>query len=405
MKAEIIASGTEILLGEIVDTNTSFLAREMALLGIDVHFASSVGDNYDRFRDVLYQAWQRSNVIITTGGLGPTQGDITRRVIATVVGEEMYIDDDLKQAMMDYFNRMGVDMPENNLRQATLISSAKPLLNSRGTAPGWWVEKGRKTIIALPGPPTELQAMWRSQVVPRLRKRSGAIIISRVLKTWGLSEAKIDQMAAPFLSSPNPTVAIYARQEGVVLRITAKSASEESAREMLAVMEGNIRSVLGDHVWGMDDETIAGIVLRLLSEKGLTLAVCESVTGGFLAYTMASAMENATCFRGGMVVNTDESRSILGLESITGAEGVTAMASLARERLNADIGIGVAGDAGSPTDADLEKRAMLSKVFISINTGLQERDSVQDYRYRLDLFTRRATQQALFNLRALLLLW
>ena len=181
MKAEIIATGTEILLGEIVDTNTAFLASELALLGIDVHFTSSVGDNYDRLSGVLRQAWQRSDIIITTGGLGPTQGDITRNVIATVVEEEVYVDDKLKQILAKYFSRLGVEMPENNIKQATLIRSAEALLNPLGTAPGWWVEKNDRNIIALPGPPGELQPLWRSQVVPRLQKRSSAIIVSRIL--------------------------------------------------------------------------------------------------------------------------------------------------------------------------------------------------------------------------------
>ena len=285
MKAEIITTGTEILLGEIVDTNTSFLAGELALHGIDIHFTSSVGDNYDRLSDVLRKAWQRSDITITTGGLGPTQGDITRSVIAALMGEEPYVDDRLKQTLVEYFSRLGVEMPENNLKQATLIPSAEALLNPLGTAPGWWIEKNGRIIIALPGPPGELQPMWRSQVVPRLQKRSGAIIISRILKTWGLSEGKVDELVTPFLSSSNPTVAIYARQDGIILRITAKSAEEGSARQMIALMEANVRHVLGNHIWGEDEETIASVVVRLLSEKGLTLAVCESMTGGFLTYT------------------------------------------------------------------------------------------------------------------------
>ena len=410
MKAEIIATGTEILLGEIVDTNTSFLAGELALLGIDIHFTSSVGDNSDRFCDVLRQAWQRSDIIITTGGLGPTQGDITRNVIATFMREETYVDDSLKQNLVDYFSRLGVEMPENNIKQATLIRSAEALLNPLGTAPGWWVEKDGRIIIALPGPPGELQPMWRSQVVPRLQKRSGAIIVSRILKTWGLSEGKMDELVTPFLSSANPTVAIYARQDGIVLRITAKSAGEDSARKMIAVIEASIRSMLGNHVWGVDEETIAGVVMRLLAEKGLTLAVCESITGGFLAYTLASVVENSRCFRGGIVVNSNESKTALGLEPAHlagGASRVTAatMASLACIKLNADIGIGLDGDAGSTGNVASEEGTTLGKVFIAIDTGRNERILVQDYSWRPSQLTRRATQQALFTLRNLLLSW
>ncbi|MFC1955804.1 CinA family nicotinamide mononucleotide deamidase-related protein [Chloroflexota bacterium] len=409
MKAEIIATGTEILLGEIVDTNTAFLASELALLGIDVHFTSSVGDNYDRLSGVLCQAWQRSDIIITTGGLGPTQGDITRDVIATVMEEEVYVDDKLKQILTKYFSRLGVGMPENNIKQATLIHSAEALLNPLGTAPGWWVEKNGRNIIALPGPPGELQPMWRNQVVPRLQKRSGAIIISRILKTWGLSEGKVDELVTPFLSSGNPTLAIYARQEGIVLRITAKSTGENSAREMIAEMEASISHVLGNHIWGVDEETIAGVVMRLLADNGLTLAVCESMTDSFLAYTLASAVGNSSYFRGGIVVNSNEAKIALGLEPallVKGASRVTAtaIAVLARSKLNADIGIGLDEYVSSEGNTLMEGSS-LSRVFIAVDTGRGKRNIIQDFSWRSNQLARRATYQALFILRNLLLSW
>ena len=408
MKAEIIATGTEILLGEIVDANTSFLASELALLGVDIHFASSVGDNYDRFSEVLRQACQRSDIIITTGGLGPTQGDITRNVIASFMGEEAYVDDSLKQNLIDYFSRLGVEMTENNTKQATLIRSAESLLNPLGTAPGWWVERDGRIIIALPGPPGELQPMWHNQVAPRLRKRSGAIVVSRILKTWGLSEGKVDQLVTPFLSSANPTVAIYARQDGIILRITAKAVGEDSAREMIAVTEASIKSVLGNYIWGVDEETMAEVVVRILVEKGLTLAVCESITGGLLTYTLANAVENSPHFRGGIVVNDNEAKITLGLEPALLAKGTSRMtakemASLIRARLNADIGIGLDGDASSIGHVTSVEGITLGKVFIAIDMGRDERNLVQEYSWTPSRLIRRATQQTLFTLRNLLL--
>ncbi|MFC1971709.1 competence/damage-inducible protein A [Chloroflexota bacterium] len=410
MKAEIIATGTEILLGEIVDTNTSFLASELALLGIDIHYTSLVGDNHDRLSDVLRQAWHRSDIIITTGGLGPTQGDITRNVIAALMGEEPYVDDSLKQILIEYFSRLGVEMPENNLKQATLIHSAEALLNPLGTAPGWWIAKNGRIVITLPGPPGELRPMWRSQVAPRLQKRSGSIIISRILKTWSLSESKVDELLTPFLSSSNPTVAIYARQDGIILRITAKSAEEDSARQMIALMEANIRHVLGNYIWGADEETIAGVVVRLLSEKDLTLAVCESMTGGFLAHTLASVIGKSPYFRGGIVINGNEAKIALGLEPALltkGASRATAavIASLARGKLNADIGIGLDGDVTSAGNVASSESNPLGKVFIAIDAGRGELNAVQDYSWRQSQLARRTTQQALFTLRNLLLSW
>ena len=410
MKAEIIATGTEILLGEIVDTNTSFLAGELANLGIDIHFTSSVGDNHDRLSDILYQAWQRADIIITTGGLGPTQGDITRDVIAAFMQEKAYVDDNLKLNLMDFFSRMGVEMPENNIKQAMLIPSAEALLNPLGTAPGWWVEKDGKIIIALPGPPMELKPMWHNQVIPRLQKQSGSIIVSRVLKTWGLSEGKVDELLTPFLSSANPTVAIYARQDGIILRITAKSVEETSAREMIAVMETDIRQVLGNYIWGEDEETIAGVVMRLLAEKGLTLAVCESMTGGFLTYTLASAAGESPYFKGGIVFNRSESKVALGLEPELLVKGVSqmtaaAIASLARVKLNTNIGIGLDGDASSIGNITLAQSTKPGKVFIAIDMGRGERNVLLDYSGRPPHLVRRATQQALFTMRNLLLSW
>jgi len=186
MKAEIITSGTELLLGEITDSNTPYIARQLASLGIDLYYTSTVGDNFERYTGVLKQAWDRSDLIIITGGLGPTQGDITREVIAGIVAEEMAVDSTLKDEVTCFFTRRNLEMPENNLKQATLIPSAIPLHNDAGTAPGWWVEKEGRIIVALPGPPSEMQAMWHNEVVPRLSNKGGAVIISRTLKTWGI---------------------------------------------------------------------------------------------------------------------------------------------------------------------------------------------------------------------------
>lgn len=410
MKAEIIATGTEILLGEIVDTNTSFLAGELARLGIDIHFTSSVGDNHDRFLSVLQQALQRSEVIITTGGLGPTQGDITRTVIADVFGEQIYIDDNLKQTLFGYFSKIGIEMPENNLKQATLIPSAEPLLNPLGTAPGWWINKNSRIVITLPGPPVELREMWQSQVAPRLQKRSGAVIISRILKTWGLSEGKVDELLTPFLSSANPTLAMYARHDGIVLRITAKSEEDGSAREMITAMEGKIRQLLGNHIWGTDEETIASAVMQLLAEKGLTMAVCESITGGFLTSTLADNNENSESFRGGIVFNNNEAEIALGLDPTLLSKGpnkstAASIASLARLKLNADIGIGLDGINAPPLNTGAEESIPTGKFFIAVDTGNKERNVVREYSWRPIHFNRRATHQALFILRDLLLTW
>jgi len=248
MKAEIITSGTELLLGEITDTNTPYLAGQLAALGIDLYYSSTVGDNFPRYSALMRQAWERSQLIITTGGLGPTQGDITREVIAGLVGEKMEIVPELKAELTEFFSRRGIEMPDNNLKQATLVPSAAALHNRAGTAPGWWVEKGGRTIIALPGPPGELQDMWQNQVLPRLAARSGAIILSRTLKAWGLAEATVDEMVAPFLGSSNPTLGIYAKADGIHLRITAKAETKAEAQELVTRREMELRQAIAEEI-------------------------------------------------------------------------------------------------------------------------------------------------------------
>ncbi len=196
MKSEIISIGTELLLGEILDSNAQYLAKELASLGIDLYYISTVGDNYERLLGVLRRAWDRSDLILTSGGLGPTRGDITRETIAGLVGEEPRVDEALKQEIEDFFKRRGMRMSLNNIRQAVVIPSSTPVRNPNGTAPGWWVEKEGRIIVSMPGPPNEMQVMWQNEVAPRLQKKTGAVILSRMLKTYGLSESYLEEKVA-----------------------------------------------------------------------------------------------------------------------------------------------------------------------------------------------------------------
>jgi nicotinamide-nucleotide amidase len=335
MKAEIITSGTELLLGEITDTNTPYIAGQLAALGIDLYYTSAVGDNLERFSGVLRQAWGRSDLIIITGGLGPTQGDITRNVIAGMLGEKLTVDPALKQEVTAFFAGRGIDMPENNIRQATRIPSAVALRNTAGTAPGWWVEKEGKIIVTLPGPPGEMQEMWQMQVLPRLKSSSGAIILSRTLKSWGLSEARVDQLVSPYLSASNPTLALYARQDGISLRITAKAATEAAAQKMLLARESDIRGIMGQYVWGVDNLTMEGEISRLLGARNMTLAVSESFTGGMLAYSLTGVPESRSFFKGGLVIPVSASE--------TSAAVASARADAVRTQFTADVGMAVAG--------------------------------------------------------------
>jgi len=398
MKAEIISTGTELLLGEIVDANTSFLAQHLAGLGIDLFYASSVGDNYDRMLGALKLAWSRSDLVITTGGLGPTQGDITREVIAGLFAEKMEVDPGLKATLEKFFKERGIDMTPNNLKQASLIPSAQAIPNPRGTAPGWWAEKEGKIVIAMPGPPGEMQPMWHNHVAPALQRRSGAIILSRTLKTFGVPEGTMDEQLAPLLKSANPTLALYAKIDGIHMRITAKAATVEEAQNMISRHEAEVKKIMGDYIWGMDNETLESIVGQMLIKRGLTLAVAESFSNGSLMQILARTPDNARFFRGGFFTASDEAKLSLGL--VWGAGGTSeiarGVASLAREKMGASIGIGIEGQTQTVAD---EK---IAKVFIAI-VGPKPKDViVRNYSGRLTQIVGRIAYQSLFELKKLL---
>ncbi|OGO41764.1 MAG: hypothetical protein A2137_05340 [Chloroflexi bacterium RBG_16_58_8] len=384
MKAEIITSGTELLLGEITDTNSPYLAGQLARLGIDLYFISTVGDNFGRFSGVLRQAWERSDLIIITGGIGPTQGDITRNVVAGLLGEILYVDAGLKEEVSAIFKRRGMEMPQNNIKQAMLVPSAKALHNLAGTAPGWWVEKGGKIIITLPGPPAEMQEMWQKQVLPRLEASSGSIILSRTLKTWGLSEGKVDELVSPYLGTGNPTLALYARVDGISLRVTAKASTEAGARELVLAREREIRAILGKHIWGVDNETLEEIVGRMLAVRKQTLAISESFTGWLLAYAFAANPASQGHFKGGVIVPANAAM-VAETSAVEKASGV-------RSRFGADIGMAIDGcceDAAS---------AMKGRAFVAIDAPTGSRAISLNYPGRPPQVIRRTINHALVYL-------
>jgi nicotinamide-nucleotide amidase len=398
MKAEIISTGTELLLGEVTDTNTSFLAGQLAALGIDLFYASSVGDNFERLSGALKLAWSRSDLILTTGGLGPTQGDITREAIAGLLGEKMEVDPGLKLTLEKFFSERGIDMSPNNLKQASLISSAQAIPNARGTAPGWWAEKEGRIIIAMPGPPAELQPMWQKHIAPALQSRSGAIILSHTLKIFGLPEGTADEQLAALLKSPNPTLATYAKPDGIHLRITAKAATMAEAKAMIAGHEAAVRGIVGEYVWGVDDESLETMVGQILVKKGLTLAVAESSIGGSLIQILARAPENSRFFKGGFFTASDEAKLALGLVWGAGSTAniAAAMASLARDKMGASIGVGIEGYVETVNEIPM------AKVFIAILGPGPGQPLVRNYSGRLAQVAGRLAYQALFELKKLL---
>jgi len=406
MKAEIISIGTELLLGEITDTNASYLAAQLPLLGIDLLWVTQVGDNFQRLQECIDRAWERSDLILTTGGLGPTEDDLTREAIAATLGESMAIDLDLERRLVDFFKSRGIPMPQSNLKQATLIPSAQAIPNPRGSAPGWWVVRGDKRLAAMPGPPAEMQHMWETEVSRRLRQMlGGEIILSRTIKTLGLTEAGVDEKVSHLLSSANPTLGIYAKPDGIHLRITAKAGSVGEAGKMIARREAELRPILGDIIWGYDDETLEGIVGSLLTDKGLTLATMESCSGGLLANTITDVPGSSKYFRGGLVAYSNQAKIACGVSADTiakhgavSAEVALDMARAARQRLSADIGVGITGVAGP----DRLEGKPAGTVHIAIDDGKGQRHTLGRYPPLRHQVKRRATYSALFELRRVL---
>lgn len=406
MKAEIISIGTELLLGEIVNTNASYLAGRLAALGIDLYWMTVVGDNLGRLQEALERAWQRSDLIITTGGLGPTEDDLTREAIAAFLGEEMAVDSAQLEMLEKRFRNRGMPMPARNIKQAMLIPSARSIPNRRGTAPGWWVEREGRIITALPGPPGELQLLWEREIVPRLEGRSGVVLVSRTLKTFGATEATVDEMVSPLASSSNPTLGIYAKPDGIHLRLTAKAASREEAQALIAPVEAQLRFLLRELLWGFDEDTPEAIIAAMLQERGLTLATMESCTGGLLASTITDIPGSSDYFRGGLVSYTNKTKIALGVEAdLIAQHGAVsyqvaeAMASTARSRLRADIGIGITGVAGP---SELEGNPP-GTVYVGLDDGERRRSFKSIFPGDRLGVKRRAVVKALLELRRLLL--
>lgn len=354
MRAEIISIGTEILMGEILDTNANYMAQRLPAMGIDLYFMHQIGDNRERLVELIQTARQRSDVVILTGGLGPTEDDVTRDAIAESVGEEAYVVPELEAHLRNFFERRGGRMPEQNVKQATIILSGESIPNPRGTAPGWWVEKDGAIIIAMPGPPAEMTGMWENDIAPRLKARSdGGVLISRTLKTTGLGESMLDELLGDLRHAEDPTVGVYHKADGVHVRLASKAMYEDIARDRIAPAEAQIRSMLGDAIWGADEDTFQEAVAALLKDRGMSIAVMESCTGGLLASTITDVPGASGYFRGGLVTYTAEAKIQYGVEAaiidehgVVSNETAAAMAGAVRRQFDADIGVGITGVAG-----------------------------------------------------------
>jgi nicotinamide-nucleotide amidase len=358
MRCDVLAVGTELLLGQIVDTNSAWIGEQLANAGINSYLHVQVGDNQGRMVEMLRVLLEQADAVIVCGGLGPTQDDITREAIAEVMGTSLERRDDLADAIREMFLARGRPMPASNLRQADVPKGGEAIPNPNGTAPGLLCPVGNQVIYAVPGVPHEMQHMVASAVVPHLLEKSGerGTILSRSLKTWGSTESGLaERIAQRVDTQTNPTIAFLARGiEGLVVRITAKARTREEAEALIAAEEGILRDELGDLVFGVDDATMESVVSDLLRGKGWTLGLAESVTGGLVGSRISDAPGSSEIFKGSIVsYATEVKRSVLGVtaENVVSAECAMQMAEGARRVLGADLGLAATGVAG-PTEQE-----------------------------------------------------
>lgn len=374
MNCELISVGTEILLGDILNTNARFLSKELAALGISLMYQTTVGDNEERLKACLDLAFSRADTVILTGGLGPTPDDLTKEVCADYFGKRLIMREDILEEIKSYFYGKGLRMPESNAKQALVPEDSTVLLNENGTAPGFIMEnKGRKIII-LPGPPREMEPMFRRQVIPYIKKFSDSVIKSHTVRTFGIGESAMSERVAYLLEKDNPTVAPYAKDGEALLRITAKAENEEEADKLISPLLAEIKERLGSYIYGIDAQSIEEATVSLMKEKKLTAAFAESCTAGLCAKRITDISGASEVFHCGVVSYSDDIKEkLLGVSSDDlsrfGAvsEIVAAQMALGIKRLSgADYGVAVTGMAG-PTSDDPKKEVGL--IYIAVTDG------------------------------------
>jgi nicotinamide-nucleotide amidase len=359
MKAEIIAVGTELLLGQIVDTNSAHIAQQLTTIGLDLHFKSTVGDNLERIKSTLRSAIGRSDIVITTGGIGPTLDDLTREAVAEVLGRPLVFQQPLYDQISDFFTRLGRAVSPNNRKQAYIPEGAIPIENPVGTAPGFIAEKDGKTIISVPGVPHEMRHFIEHDVLPYLRGKLGIreVIVSRVLKLFGIGESLVDERLDDLIQQgSNPTIGLLAHTQigEIHIRLTAKAAERAHAEALNTSLEAKIRDRLQEFIFGADDQTYEGVLGALLRESGVTISAAETDFGSSIIQTLKLMEGSGEFLRIGVTVLGPEmaqkllsvSPSLWTGENVIGAPLAKALAEGVRGLSGSDLGIGLVGRAG-----------------------------------------------------------
>ncbi|HLT59373.1 MAG: competence/damage-inducible protein A [Limnochordales bacterium] len=376
VRAELVMIGTEMLLGEIVDSNAARIAQRLAALGIHVYFKTTVGDNWTRMALALSQALSRADIVITSGGLGPTQDDLTREVVAAVLGVPLVEDPEALAHVEGWFRRMQREMPASNRKQALVPQGAVVIPNPRGTAPGIIARRGHQAVICLPGVPYELTAMMDESVIPYLERHfaPNGRLHSRVLKFYGIGESALAERLGDLLNMENPTVATYAGRAEVRVRITARTSDGTAPEDLLAPVEAEVRRRAGEYLYGVDQDTLETVAGRALAALGWTVGLAESCTGGLIAARLTNVPGSSAYFLGSVVAYSNEAKAqllgvppdVLAEHGAVSAPVAEAMAAGAMERLGATMGVSVTGIAG-PGGGTPEKPVGL--VYIGLARG------------------------------------
>ena len=378
MIIEVVAVGTELLLGQIVNSNSAYIGAAIAARGHDAHYQQVVGDNLDRLTGSLQLAMSRSDAVIITGGIGPTQDDLTREALCAATGREMVESEEYAEQLRRWFEARGRTMSASNLRQAQHPEGAELLPNPRGTAPGLYLEHDGVKVFCVPGVPAEMEHLVDHEVMPRLDDHGETVLMSRLVRLWGRPESEVAELLNDlYVGSTNPSIAFLAGSGEIKVRITVKAADAATARALIEPMEKEIRSRLGDAVFGADDETAEKIVLDMLRARGWTIATAESMTAGLVAASLTAAPGASDTVRGGVVTYWSESKGeLLGVSDITRVVDATTAAEMAegaRRLFGAEVAVSVTGEAG-PEPAEKP----VGTVFIGVSTP--ERTGVREMR-------------------------
>ena len=372
MNAELIAVGTELLLGSTVNSDAAMLSQELSALGIGVYHHTVVGDNPARLREAIDLARTRADLIITTGGLGPTYDDLTKTVVAEAFGKQLVFDPESADIIRNYFAQFHRPMTENNLQQAYLPEGCTIFKNDFGTAPACAFEVGGTHVMMLPGPPRECMGVFRTRGIPYLAAFTDGVIHSRSLRIYGVGESSLEMQLRPLMQSlDNPTLAPYAKESEVELRITAKAETLETARAMIAPVEAQVRDILGDKIYGADVADLQTVVVQALREQNKTVSVAESCTGGLVANMITDVPGASAVFSGGFITYSNRAKTdllavpaaMIETHTAVSAEVATAMAEGARACMHSDFALAVTGVAGP--DAD-ERGNPVGLVFVAL---------------------------------------